>query len=701
MTPLRLLSLWRERWGKEFPESWKQPYRNDGLCAWGDRASNSILGSLPGLGLFSGVLFAVLAFVLVGVKFSLTNQYWLSAFILIISLFVRLYRGTISTLILLGFAMVTTARYLYWRFDSSLGPAFELDFFIALIVWCIEVYGVLLFWMILLNGLWPIKQITYALPENQAQWPKVTIFICATGHSEDDVMRSLSALQLTDWPPAKLSLAIIDNEERSHLQSTLFSMNVGYLPSPFVADQGIAQQLNREMTNADSELAVILSAGQTPEPNFLKEISGWFVEDARLGLVATPNHFLLPEPAPRLLDQLAGHPPSAEVMITRVSHFLKAGGVPLDALSAQSHIAKKLQAIGFGHAYLLQEADTFYRIIEPFAYQAFSMKIWVAHTCHVLGFYQPLLRYGLLTLPLLYLLANQLPMRASPELWSAYALPHLAQMYLVFGRTNSNRRWPTWLELREGILATYLLILTFFTALWTLLRTWKSSRVQPTASSDINAFRLSKSNWLMLWLHTGAIAAGFVELQQIDRAQLSTVSFYLVWSFIVVLLLVGKFAVFKEATEVAQQKVRLGVMSGMIRLPNNRTITCQTRNFPALQLDLDISATLSVKCGQRLKLSIFYAMEEFALDAVVVKTEASSLTVEVDPAWRRLYTRFSEALFARGPNWPNWLPGQHVDKIIPQWLIQAFAWPVRLLTEWVHRFSRKPAAKAADSSRMK
>ncbi len=384
-------------------------------------------------------------------------------------------------------------------------------------------------------------------------------------------------------------------------------------------------------------------------------------------------------------------------MITRVSHFLKVGGVPIDAMSAQNHIAQKLHNFGFGHAYWLQDVETAYRIHQPLARKALGLRMWVARACEVLDFYQPILRYTLLTLPLLYLLADWQPMDAPLELWIAYATPHLVQAYALFSRTNSAFRWPLWLELREGIFATYMLILTFFTAVWTWLRNRKSPYADTLSSSELKELRLSRLDGLLLGLHGMALAEGLLMLLQADQALLPSISFYMAWSGIVLLLLVAKFAVYQEAAEVARQKARLSAMPGMIRLPNNRTMTCQTQNFPQLELVLDCSTTPSVKSGQRLKLSIFHALDELAVDVTVVLSAATSLTVKVDPAWQGPYRRFSQAVFARGPDWPDWLPNQHVDKIIPQWLVLVCSWPLNLVAKWLHRLSKKPSTQAVSS----
>lgn len=700
MTPKRLLSLWRERWGKVDTTSQVRPYATGPVSEWGERVSNSRAWAMPGLGVVAAVLFIGLILLLVGVRFTLADQLWLSSLIFIVSLFIRRYQVQMMTLMLMGFATITSSRYLYWRFENTLGPAFSIDFFLALGLWTLEVYGAALFTLGIVNALWPARQAPVPLPDNLSNWPSVSILVFGAGRSAEDVELSVSALRATEWPRSKFSITVVDAIERDSLQNTLTSAKFHYLAYPDET-HGAAGLLNRALAASNSELAVIVMAGQTPSPDFLKECIGWFHDNAGLGLLCTPNHFLLPKPARSLMERLAVPAAQVEFLITRISLCIKSGGIPTEPVFATRHLASNLQSSGFGHAYLIEQNGAQWCLHEPFAGRSINWKLWIERAYDVMGVYRSLPRLTLWILPLPYLLAGVELVNTVPMVWLAYALPHLVQAYLAYDRATSTQRRSFRLEVRDAVQSIYLLLLTFFTVVWTQFHQWKKPTDLQTTPDESQAIRMTTSDLILALLHACAIITGVVKSFHGGRMDVPTLSFFLAWSGFVVFLLAAKLAVVRETQEVARQKHRLMVMSAMVRLPNNRTFGCETTNFPASRLELTLLTNQRLAIGQNIKLSLFHQLEEFSFDAQVSAMTTSILTVEVDAAYQEQYARFSQAVFARGADWPNWLPSQHVDRIIPQWLIKTLGWALDMFAHLIHRFDRKPVAVTVDNASMK
>ena len=285
--------------------------------------------------------------------------------------------------------------------------------------------------------------------------------------------------------------------------------------------------------------------------------------------------------------------------------------------------------------------------------------------------------------------------------WLTYAVPHLTQAYLLQSRTQSTQRPNLWLEIRDASQSMYLLVLTFFTVVWTQVHQWKKQTGEQPLSEEELAIRMSALDVVLALLHGAAIVAGISTLLYGERVDTHKVGFFLVWSGFIVFLLAAKLAVAREAQEVTKQKHRLKVMPAMIRLPNNRTLVCQTSNFPATPLEVTFSSNQRLVKGQDLKLSLFHHLEECALSVQVLAITTSTLTVTMDAADQAQYARFCQAVFARGADWPNWLPGQQVDRIIPLWLIKGIEWALDQFARLIHRFDRKPVAIATDNASMK
>lgn len=700
MTPQRLLSLWRERWGKADAAVYEQPYADGLIGFWVERVSNWAAWSIPGLGLVSVLLFTLLTLLLLGLRLTVHHQLLLSFLLLAVSLMVRRYQAQLMALLLMGFALISSSRYLYWRVADTLGAPSSPDFFLSLGLWALEMYAAVAFMLGIAQALWPARQAAVSLPQDPAEWPSVGILVYGAACSTEDIGRSVVALQNAQWPRSKYNLTVIDGIERDALEASLKSARVNYQAYPD-QNHGAAELLNLAIAQSSSELIVIVKAGQTPAENFLVDSIGWLHEDQALGMLSTPRHFLLPQLPAGLSHQLDAGVEQAEFLITRTSLLLQANGIPVEALSPQQHLARSLREHGCAHACLLQQKNAKWRMHEPFAGRTLSKKLWLERASAVIGVYQPLLLAAVLTLPLAYLLAGVTPVTAPPELWLAYAVPHFLQAYLLHRRVNDKLYLPLWVEIRDAVQSAYLVLVTFFSVSWTRLQRRDNPASDSPSAPDTDAFHLQASDWGLALVHCTALLVGLLKLLHADPAASHTLIFFMAWSAIIVLLLVAKYAVIKEAQEVARQKQRLLVIPAMVRLPNNRTLTCQTANFPAPRLELTLPSKAALALGQQVKLSVFHQLAECAVPASVCKKTDSVLTLEIEAAYLEEYAHFSRAVFARGPDWPAWLPGQHVDKIAPKWLIKIAAWSMNQFARLIHQFDRKPATVSVDNARMK
>ena len=700
MTPKRLQALWRERWNKPDIKAEEDAYVNGAVGAWGERVSSSSAWALPGLGVIATALFAGLSLLLTSVRFSAADQWWLTFFILATSLFIRRYQIPLATLMLLCFAAISSSRYLYWRFDATLGPAFNVNFFLSLTLWVIELYGTIWFALGLVKKLWPAKESPAILPEDLDQWPTLGVYLLSAGHSAEEIQNSLAALQSAKWPRGKLTVTVVDGAVREGLRSSLTAVDAHYTAFPDET-RGAVGLLSQALAQSKADLAVILTAGQMPAADYLTDSVGWFLKDPALGMLCTPKHALASSPPATLMRHLEVSEEGLEVLITRVSHYLVAGGMPLDSISPGADLAKNLKNCGFRNALLMDQAGSKWCLYDPFGGNTSHWRLWVERAHDMSGVYKPLLGFVLLTAPLAYLFTGLTPIKATLAMWAAYALPHLAQGYLLYSRVQSTRRLPLWLEVREAVFSVYLLVLTFFTVIWTEFKQRKTNPDVAQIGEEALASRLTLSDHLLTIFHGLAIITGGIHILQGDHIDVHTLIFFLAWSMVIVLLQAAKLAVAREARQVALQKNALMHMPAMVRLPNNRTLACETSNFPSAELELRVPIDLRLAAGQDLKISVFQQTNEFAFPAQVCSIADGNLKVKVDEAFIGQYTSFGQSVLARGKDWPGWLPGQHVDRITPQWMTIAISWPLDLFIHLIHRFNKKPVVTTAENVNMK
>ena len=217
MTPKILLSLWRERWGKPDTATLAEPFPSGKLNEWGNAFCESVVWRVPGLRLIALAWFVGLVLLLTSLRFSPVNQLVLSLFILLISQLIRRYQGHLISLILLGFAIISTSRYLFWRFDQTLGTLLNTEFFMLLGLLVAELCYAFMFALGMVQKLWPLIEPQAALPKDSAEWPKVGVFVLCTEHSLANIELALNQANALIWPKSKIVLYFVDAIRRDDI----------------------------------------------------------------------------------------------------------------------------------------------------------------------------------------------------------------------------------------------------------------------------------------------------------------------------------------------------------------------------------------------------------------------------------------------------------------------------------------------------
>lgn len=707
MNPRLVLSLWRERWGKTADAARRRPYLRGKLNQWGGGLTHAFAWSLPGAGALVLAGCILIYIMLTIAQFSLGGQMAFSILFVSTALYVRRYAGTLVTLVLFGmFAMVST-RYLYWRLTATLGSEFNLDFVLGFGLWVAELYLWLLVTLRIVRSVWPLTRAPVPLPIDSATWPTVDVFIHTRGQTDAAIRQATLAALALDWPKTKIKAYILDEAPRDSLQKTADSLGVGYLVSCDPAD-GQAGLINCALPQTKGELILILDGAQTPDRSFLQSTVGWFVRDKKLGMLQTPHHFLAPAPSAHSLAlcQAPTFQGGVACAVLRRTMVVAAGGVESRSVTRQAHTALTLQARGYGHGYIgctvesaAQEAGpakaqlgialgtppppALFRVDEPFLGQTLRWKQHLASLQSMLQFYYVVPRLIFLTAPLGYLLAGIQLIQTTPELLGAYALPYLLLTHFTQARLQGANRLPTWADIREAVLAWYLLIPTTLTLVHTeLRRSLGAFQVDPHAPFD----RLIAWPYgLVALLNLAGLGAGIARLPSLQGQSLEIAALYLLWCACNLMLLAALLAVAEEIRHVRQQTRLLLQMPAMVQLPSGHTLACMTQNFPQTDLSLKLPVPLAVEAGSVINLSIFRGHREFTFPARVASQHNNVLLVSIEEAVQNDYRLLIDAALSRGPDWPQWLPGRNADHPLPPWLTRPFiaGWTKVLAITWI------------------
>ena len=707
MNPRLMLSLWRERWGKAAGTTSKVPYLHAKVNQWTDGLPYARIWSVMGVSAVGLFVCILLICFMMSVSFSFGGQIVFSVFFVCVAAYLRRYAGMLITLTLVGMAIIASTRYLYWRFDATLIPSFSLDFLFG---FCFFVAECCLAWLVftgLVQSIWPLKRALAALPGVQEEWPCVDVFILCDDQPYAATKSTAMAIHKLDWPRKKLKMFLIDGMQRDDLHILATSIGAHYLPHRDESG-GHAGFINQSLPLSTGEFIVVFESGQVPGQQFLQSTVGWFLRDSKLAIVLTPHHFLAPIPSQHALEIV--HPTGSAVscVLMRRSIIVQMGGIDARAVTQTSHMALVLQAAGYTSAYMGfngretgPEKNRFHNVMaeptayasteiflveHPFAIRSLRWRQHVASFHSALNFYYPAARLLFFITPVVYLLGHIQAVQASPQLWMVYLIPHFVHAHIARTRTDEKARFKLFADIRETILAWYMLIPATLTLLRTelkqLLTPWISNKSNPVGksyrSSDVKPTRLFSpaillSYLLALSLNLTGLLGGLTDMIFSSVSQRETTAMYLLWTTYNLMLLAAMLAVAKEARQVLMHTQLKLYLPAMIKLPSGRTVSCTTQNFPASVLELSLPIAVALDTGAPVSLSIFHAHQELVFPAVVTAREGSKLGVRIIDTAQKDYQLFTTAVLSRGPNWPKWLPGYRADHPLPKWVTATFA----------------------------
>lgn len=670
MNPGRILALWRERWGKADKQALKQPYLEGNLTRWGRQLAHSPVWLWPGVYVLLTTLCAVSWVLILSLPLPLNSQITFAVLMGGVTLYLRRYTGTLITLTLIGLSFMATTRYLYWRFSASLGPEFNADFIFGFALCVAELYVGLLTALAYVATLWPVTRAQAPLPAESMSWPSVDVFIPCHDQPPEAILAGAQSALALDWPRRKIHIYLLDDAPRDDIHALAEALGVVYLAHAGNAD-GRAGQINRALLESKGELIAIFDGLQAPQPDFLQRAVGWFMQDRALGMLQTVHHFLAPAPAKYAADIVTNPALGGSCAVLRRAMLLEAGGIGTAPVTAQTHTARTLLALGYSHAYIGFSATEAFRVDQPFAGKTLLWKLRLLALHVRLQRYDAMARLIFLTAPVAYLLAELRFIQAPIEVWAAYALPHLLQHRLAQARMQGNQRFTTWIAVREALLAGYMLVRTALSVIRTELVFYKD-RLQGALPEKADPFgwRITLPYVTVLALNLAGLIVGSARLPTMSPAMQALAVLCLFWSAYNLMLLAAQLAVAEEARHI-QRHTRLQLrVPAMLKLPSGRSIFCMTENFPEAALELKLPTQVAMALDGPVNLSIFYGDREFLFPICVQSQQAMILRVTIKETAQADYRTLGIAVRSRGKNWPQWLPDRDADHPLPRWLSQ-------------------------------
>jgi cellulose synthase (UDP-forming) len=690
MSPKRLLALWRERWAKPDVAAVLQvPYIDGKVSQWGIKFAQEMRWSLVGILVFFVFLLAWFSVVLLPVSLSLNSQIAFSAFLLLSALFLRIHAGVLPTLILMGMSFVVSARYLYWRINATLEPDFDAAFGFGFALLLIELYFSLQALLGFIAGRWPIKRAQSNLRNDSNLWPSVDVFIICDEQPLSSIESAIKNVVSFDWPHRKIKTYLLDGVLREEIKNLADGSNSNYITRTDDF-KGLLNGINAALLDSKSDFVVIIECDKVPGKEVLKSTIGWFLRDAKLGLLLSPKHFLSPEPSKLTYDLFHNCDLEGSFAMMRRSMLLRLGDEQSQLVTTPLRMDKDMRSLGYEIAYvglpksqvarhekesvdvsqLSNSSALYFRVNQPVINSPLlAWRLRLASLQVALDFYQPVARFLFMAAPLPYLLGGVNIIQADIPLIAAYAIPHFIHWYIAKARQENTKRLTIWVDFKESLLAIYLTVLTSISFIKTELQQLKNNAELETGKNKPSFDWLILTPWMLITLlNLIGILIGLVNFPFDEQQDWPIACFYILWAAGNFLILSSIAAVAEEIKHIRHYSHLQMFRPVMLQLPLGRSLACVTENFPANILTMRVPTTTTLVAGSLVNFSLFKGNRELGLPGVVDSLSDGKLNIRIPESAQSDYVAFAELVYSRGKNWPKWLPGRDADSPLPRWL---------------------------------
>jgi cellulose synthase (UDP-forming) len=612
-----------------------------------------------------------------------------------------------ANLCLMTLTMLLLARYIFWRFTSSLDLESGVEIFLGYTLLAAEAYT----WLVLVFGFiqtaWPLKRKPIALELNLNDWPTVDIFIPTYNEPLSVIRPTVYAAKGLDWPLEKITVYILDDGHRPAFEEFARQAGVEYISRPDNL-HAKAGNINHALKQTHGQYIAIFDCDHIPTRSFLQVCMGWLSRDPKCVMVQTPHHFFSADPFERNFNSFRQMPNEGSLFYGLIQDgndywnasffcgscavlerkaLLEIGGIATETVTEDAHTALKLHSLGYNSAYLnnIQAAGLatetladhigqrirwargmaqIFRTDNPMLKKGLSIFQRICYSNAMLHFFYGIPRIIFLIMPMAYLLFEQHLINAAAVTILSYALPQLIISSYTNSVTQGKYRRSFWAEVYETVLSWYIILPTTLALINPKLGkfnvTSKGGRIEKSYF-DTN---IAKPYLILLLINILGFGVGLLRLFILNTHETGTVLMNLLWCGFNLAILGAAVGV---ATESAQKhvhhRVRM-VMPALLKLPGGYTINCYTEEYSAAGLTLSVSDTAGISDFSQVQVGLHRGDREFLFPAKIHFTNDGHIEALFTNLSSEQETQLIQCTFGRADAWLNWQENQSRDRAL-------------------------------------
>jgi cellulose synthase (UDP-forming) len=639
--------------------------------------------------------FAIILFFLVAtLPTTREEQAFYAVAVLALVMWIRKLSGRWVVLAMMTISVMTSTRYLYWRFSSTIQFDAWVDVVPVICLLIAECYAYIVLLLGFWQTSWPLKRVPAPLPEDTNDWPDVDVIVPSYNEPLSVVGATCLAAKAMDWPRDKLHIYVLDDGKRPLFRDFCEKARIGYKIRK-INNHAKAGNINAALKTMYSGYVAIFDCDHLPTRSFLQITIGWFLKDEKLAMLQTPHYFFNPDPFERNLRTHLVVPNEGELFygllqdgndtwnatffcgscaVIRRDRLLQVGGIAVETVTEDAHTALKLNRLGYTTAYLTipQAAGLatetlsghvgqrirwargmaqIFRVDNPLLMKGLAVGQRICYTGAMLHFFYGFPRLVFLTAPLTYLFFGAHIIHAEALEIACYAIPHVSLANITNSQVQGRYRYSFWAEVYETVLAWYILLPTSIAVINPALGEFNVTPKGGLIDKAYFDWLISKPYLVLITLNTLGLLFGFIRFFWWNADEPNTVLMNLFWVVYSLLILGVSVLCASESRQVRVAHRVRSEIPATLKFPNGKTIATHTLDFSSSGLGLEIPPELEVPMFTVIQVSVFRGREEFTFACQAVFRGGNRVGVRLEQLDMFRQTEFFKATFARADVW--------------------------------------------------
>lgn len=635
-----------------------------------------------------------LTLLLVTQPFSLLAQFIFVVLLWGAAMLVRRVPGRFSSLMLIVLSLTVSARYIWWRYTSTLNWNNKVDLIFGIILLAAETYS----WIVLVMGYiqtaWPLDRKVESLPADRALWPTVDLMIPTYNEDLSVIKPTVYAALGMDWPADKLRIHLLDDGRRDWLREFALQAGIGYIART-ENNHAKAGNLNNALKETDADLVAIFDCDHVPSRSFLQLTVGWFLRDEKLALVQTPHHFFSADPFERNLGHFGKQPNENALFygliqdgndlwnasffcgscaVLKRSAVESIGGFAVETVTEDAHTALRLHREGYNSAYLripmaaglateslsahigqrirwARGMAQIFRTDNPLFGKGLDVFQRLCYVNAMMHFLAGIPRIIYLTAPLAFLLFHSYIIYAPAIAIMLYVLPHMIHASLTNSVTQGAYRRTFWGEIYETVLSWYIARPTTVALFTPNKGSFNVTAKGGLIEHEYFDWKMAKPYVFLALLNFLGLPFGIWRLWTGPESEQATVIITMLWVVYNLIILGGAMGVAAEVRQIRNShRVTTSLPADVID-ENGYMYTGLLTDYSDAGVGMQLRDGTSFKKGDAVQLILIRGARQFSFPGRISRSINSNIGIHLEKLTKQQQIDYVQCTFARADAW--------------------------------------------------